>query len=154
MAVLDGGAARTDGSAVAPRPVAVAGRRRPSWLRRPRRPTDAARTFALTILVLTVLVGFLSPIVRSALVSLKTTDQLSELDSPLLPSVPRTFTYQGETLVGEATRVANDDRRGVASAYGGRGTFARCEYQMSSAQMGAGTCTFSNGAQYQVHIGG
>src|SRR6185295_19102427 len=37
-----------------------------------------------------------------------------------------TFNYQGETLVGEATRVANDERRGVASAYGGRGTFARC----------------------------
>jgi len=98
MAVLDGGAARTDGTAVAPRPVAVTGRRRPSWLRRPRRPTDAAKTFALTIIVLTVLVGFLSPIVRSALVSLKTTDQLSELDAPLLPSVPRTFTYQGEEL--------------------------------------------------------
>ena len=64
-----------------------------------------------------------------------------------------TFSYQGETLVGEATRVANDERRGMANAYGGRGTFARCEYQMSSAQMGAGTCTFSNGAQYQVHIG-
>ena len=64
-----------------------------------------------------------------------------------------TFNYQGETLVGEATRVANDERRGMASAYGGRGTFARCEYQMSSAQMGAGTCIFSNGAQYQVHIG-
>jgi hypothetical protein len=64
-----------------------------------------------------------------------------------------TFLYQGETLVGEATRVANDERRGVASAYGPRGTFARCEYQMSTAQMGAGTCSFSNGAQYQVHIG-
>lgn len=64
-----------------------------------------------------------------------------------------TFNYQGETLVGEATRVANDERRGIASAYGGRGTFARCEYQMSNPQMGAGTCTFSNGAQYQVHIG-
>ena len=64
-----------------------------------------------------------------------------------------TFNYQGETLVGEATRVANDERRGVASAYGARGMFARCEYQMSSAHMGAGTCTFSNGAQYQVHIG-
>ena len=64
-----------------------------------------------------------------------------------------TFNYQSETLVGEATRVANDERRGVASAYGTRGTFARCEYQMSSAHMGAGTCTFSNGAQYQVHIG-
>jgi hypothetical protein len=64
-----------------------------------------------------------------------------------------TFNYQGETLVGEATRVANDERRGVASAYGQRGTFARCEYQMSSPRMGAGTCTFSNGAEYQVHIG-
>ena len=63
------------------------------------------------------------------------------------------FSYQGETLVGEATRVANDERRGVASAYGPRGTFARCEYQMTSAYMGAGSCTFSNGAQYQVHIG-
>ena len=62
------------------------------------RPTDAAKTFALTILILTVLVGFLSPIVRSAIVSLKTTDQLSELDAPLLPSVPRTFAYQGEEL--------------------------------------------------------
>jgi hypothetical protein len=63
------------------------------------------------------------------------------------------FNYQGETLVGEATRVANDERRGVASAYGPRGTFARCEYQMSSPRMGAGSCTFSNGAEYQVHIG-
>ena len=65
-----------------------------------------------------------------------------------------TFNYQGETLVGEATRVANDERRGLASAYGPRGTYARCEYQMSTARMGAGTCAFSNGAQYLVHIGG
>jgi hypothetical protein len=65
-----------------------------------------------------------------------------------------TFNYQGETLVGEATRVDNDARRGVASAYGPRGTFARCEYQMTTPRMGAGTCEFSNGAQYQAHIGG
>ncbi len=63
------------------------------------------------------------------------------------------FNYQGETLVGEATRVANDERRGIAAAYGPRGTFARCEYQMSTARMGAGSCTFSNGAQYQLHVG-
>jgi len=63
------------------------------------------------------------------------------------------FSYQGDTLVGEATRVANDERRGVASAYGPRGVFARCEYQMSSPALGAGTCTFSNNAMYQVHIG-
>ena len=64
-----------------------------------------------------------------------------------------TFNYQGETLVGEATRVANDKRRGIASAYGPSGAFAKCEYQMSSPMMGAGTCTFSNNAMYQVHIG-
>ena len=63
------------------------------------------------------------------------------------------FTYQGEMLVGEATRVSGEARKGVASAYGGRGTFARCEYQMSTPYMGAGLCTFSNGAEYQVHIG-
>jgi hypothetical protein len=64
-----------------------------------------------------------------------------------------TFNYQGEMLAGEATRVSNDERRGMASAYGTRGTSARCEYQMSTARMGAGTCTFSNGAQYQFHVG-
>lgn len=64
-----------------------------------------------------------------------------------------TFNYQGDMLVGEATRVSNDERRGVASAYGPRGIFARCEYQMSSPQLGAGTCAFSNGAQYQLHVG-
>lgn len=64
------------------------------------------------------------------------------------------FNYQGETLAGEATRVSGDERRGVASAYSPRGTFARCEYQMSTPYQGAGTCTFSNGASYQLHIGG
>lgn len=63
------------------------------------------------------------------------------------------FNYQGESLMGEATRISNDERRGIASAYGSRGTFARCDYQMSSPYKGAGTCTFSNGASYQLHIG-
>ena len=63
------------------------------------------------------------------------------------------FNYQGATLVGEATRVANDERRGVATAYGPQGVYARCEYQMSNPSIGAGTCTFSNNAMYQVHIG-
>lgn len=63
------------------------------------------------------------------------------------------FEYQGELLAGEATRVSGDERRGVASAYGPRGTYASCEYQMTTARQGAGSCTFSNGAKYQVHIG-
>jgi hypothetical protein len=61
--------------------------------------------------------------------------------------------YKGELLSGEATRVSGDERKGVASAYGQTGSYMSCEYQMSSPYQGAGTCTFSNGARYQVHIG-
>jgi len=61
--------------------------------------------------------------------------------------------YRGETLSGEATRVDGDSRRGVASAYGPSGGYMSCEYQMNTPQQGAGTCMFSNGARYQVHIG-
>jgi len=62
--------------------------------------------------------------------------------------------YMGEVLTGEATRVSNDERRGVASAFSPKGTYMSCEYQMSSPYQGAGTCTFSNGAKYQLHVGG
>jgi hypothetical protein len=62
-------------------------------------------------------------------------------------------TYRGELLTGEATRVANDERKGVASAWGPNGSFMSCEYQMSSPVRGAGTCSFSDGARYQVHVG-
>ncbi|MEO8305628.1 MAG: hypothetical protein ABI724_16060 [Betaproteobacteria bacterium] len=62
--------------------------------------------------------------------------------------------YKGELLTGEATRVSGDDRRGVASAYGPRGTYMSCEYKMTSPYQGAGMCTMSTGAQYQVHLGG
>ena len=63
------------------------------------------------------------------------------------------FQYQGELLAGEATRVSGEERKGIASAYGPSGTYASCEYQMNSPLQGAGTCLFSNGAKYQVHIG-
>ena len=61
--------------------------------------------------------------------------------------------YRGEVLTGEATRVSGDERKGVASAYGSGGSYMSCEYQMQTPYQGAGTCTFSNGARYQVHIG-
>jgi hypothetical protein len=61
--------------------------------------------------------------------------------------------YRGDTLTGEATRVDGDSRRGVASAFGSSGSYMSCEYQMHTPRQGAGTCVFSNGAKYQVHIG-
>ena len=63
------------------------------------------------------------------------------------------FNYRGESLVGEATRVSGDDRKGIATAWAPSGAFMTCEYQMSSLQRGAGTCSFSDGARYQVHVG-
>ena len=62
--------------------------------------------------------------------------------------------YKGEVLSGEATRVPGDERRGLANAYGQRGTYMSCDYRMSTPYLGTGTCKLSNGAQYQVHIGG
>ena len=62
--------------------------------------------------------------------------------------------YQGEVLVGEATRVAGDDRAGVANAYGQRGTYMNCTYHMTTPYQGTGTCTMSTGATYSVHLGG
>jgi hypothetical protein len=61
--------------------------------------------------------------------------------------------YRGELLSGEATRVSGEERKGVASAYGASGSYMSCEYQMNTPYQGAGTCLFSNGARYQVHIG-
>ena len=63
------------------------------------------------------------------------------------------ITYRGETLIGEATRVSGDERKGVASAWGANGSFMSCEYQMSTLVRGAGLCSFSDGAKYQVHVG-
>lgn len=62
--------------------------------------------------------------------------------------------YLGEVLTGEATRVSNEERRGVASAFSPKGMYMSCEYQMNTPYQGAGSCLFSNGAKYQMHIGG
>ena len=62
--------------------------------------------------------------------------------------------YRGEMLSGEATHVAGDPRRGIANAYGQRGTYMNCEYRMNTPYQGLGTCKLSTGAQYTVHIGG
>jgi multiple sugar transport system permease protein len=44
-----------------------------------------------------ILIAFLSPLAYSALVSVKSEQQMSQPNSPLLPSDPATFDYQGKT---------------------------------------------------------
>ena len=63
------------------------------------------------------------------------------------------LSYKGETYTGEATRVSNDSRRGVASAFSTTGGYMSCEYQMNTPRQGAGTCIFADGAKYVLHLG-
>jgi multiple sugar transport system permease protein len=63
--------------------------------RRRMNPADLRRSFTITFVLVVVLAAFLSPLLRSAVVSLKTPDQLSETDSPFLPSLPQRFEQDG-----------------------------------------------------------
>jgi hypothetical protein len=63
-------------------------------------------------------------------------------------------TYLGEVLTGEATRVSNEEKRGIASAYGSKGTIMSCDYQMTTPYQGTGDCRISTGATYKLHLGG
>lgn len=62
-----------------------------------------------------------------------------------------TFAVGGEAFRGEATRAPNSTK-GVANATGTRGAYVRCEYTMSSAELGSGSCNFSNGARFDMHV--
>jgi multiple sugar transport system permease protein len=64
--------------------------------RRSLNPADLRRSFTITFVLVVVLAAFLSPLLRSAVVSLKTPDQLSETDSPFLPSLPQRFEQDGK----------------------------------------------------------
>ena len=85
-----------------------------------------------------------------------------------------TVSYLGDTLQGESTRVdANyaafgriyqqvlgaslrsfNGRRGIANAFGAKGTNAQCEYVITGPGAGTGVCLFSDGASFQMHFGG
>jgi multiple sugar transport system permease protein len=71
----------------------------PRAVRAPRgpRPEVVIRRAILTVAMSGVVIAFLSPLAYSALMSLKTEDQISQRNSPILPSDPRTFDYQGDT---------------------------------------------------------
>lgn len=62
------------------------------------------------------------------------------------------FLVGNESYAGEATRAPNSSAKGSANAAGNRGGYVKCEYTMSSTALGTGTCAFSNGARYDLHV--
>ena len=66
-----------------------------------RRPTDRRailRSFVVTFFAVVVLAAFLSPLLRTVTIALKTPSQISESNAPLWPALPGTFEYEGEEL--------------------------------------------------------
>jgi len=66
---------------------------------RSRRRTAAeyTRIGLMTAVLGAILIAFLSPLAYSALISLKTPEQITQPNAPLLPSDPATLSYQGKT---------------------------------------------------------
>jgi multiple sugar transport system permease protein len=54
-------------------------------------------SFAVTFVAVVVVAAFLSPLLRSLSIALKSSDQLNELNGPLWPATSRTFEFEGRT---------------------------------------------------------
>jgi multiple sugar transport system permease protein len=69
---------------------------------RPRRVRRSAaewsRVAILTSLFAAILIAFLSPLAYSLITSLKTPDQITAPNAPILPSDPATYDYNGKTV--------------------------------------------------------
>ena len=78
----------------------ILGRRRAAAAgsRSPRERGDSTRSFLLTLVAVLALAAFLSPMLRSVIYSIKSTDQITQAGTPLYPADPLTFSYQGKDL--------------------------------------------------------
>jgi multiple sugar transport system permease protein len=61
---------------------------------RPRSAKSAAQSFTVTFIAVVILAAFLSPLVRSFTISIKSPEQNAIVDGPLLPSTPQTVTFK------------------------------------------------------------
>ena len=52
----------------------------------------------MTVAMSAIVLAFLSPLGYASLISLKSEEQITQLNAPLLPSDPRTFEYEGESV--------------------------------------------------------
>ena len=64
--------------------------------KRRRTPGDWTRTAVLTSLFVAIILAFLAPLAYSGLTSLKTPQQITQPNAPILPSDPATFEWNGK----------------------------------------------------------
>jgi multiple sugar transport system permease protein len=70
-------------------------RLRPGQGIRPRSVRSATQSFTVTFIAVVLVAAFLSPLLRSFTVSIKSPEQNQQVGGPLLPSTPASFTYRG-----------------------------------------------------------
>jgi len=63
--------------------------------RRPANRRATFRSFVVTFFAVLVIAAFLSPMLRTVTTAFKSTDQITEANSPLWPADPGTFTWEG-----------------------------------------------------------
>lgn len=66
-----------------------------------RRPVDRRgilRSFGVTFFAVVVLAAFLSPLLRTTMMALKTPEQIGATNAPFWPATPATFEFEGEVL--------------------------------------------------------
>ena len=88
--------AETDAAVAAPlvrRPGLL--ERLPGRRGRRRSAKSAASSFTITFIAVVALAAFLSPLLRSFTVSIKSPEQNAQVDGPLLPNTAASFTYRG-----------------------------------------------------------
>lgn len=66
--------------------------------RRPSNRRATLKSFGVTFFAVVVLSAFLSPMLRTITIALKTPAQISESNAPLWPALPGTFEFEGEEL--------------------------------------------------------
>ena len=99
-----------------PRRRILSGIARPSF----RRPSPRrTQSFVLTFVAVALLAGFLSPLIRSASISIKSAQQVNAIGAPIYPADPQKFVYNGRTL--DVYQVPIDGTiRNLALVVGGR----------------------------------
>ncbi len=87
---------------------------------RPRSAKDAARSFTVTFIAVVALAAFLSPLVRSFSLSIKSPEQVQQVDGPLYPASPAKFTYNGRAYDVYVVPLPDGTTRNLALVRKGR----------------------------------
>ncbi len=64
-------------------------------VRRPGKATQGGRSFLVTFFAVVAVAAFVSPLVRSVAISLKSPEQVAQVNGPIWPATAESFTWQG-----------------------------------------------------------